>query len=92
MSKEHIARSKGDGEQHCAHPCRLAKQARQTLPDTNSCANSGQQRVAWTGCPGENRRERHERDQPGRVTYNFHASLRRFDLWPPAWVMALPRS
>jgi hypothetical protein len=87
MSKQRVARPQSNGEQHCAHPGRLAEQARETVPDPDPCADSGQQRIAGAGGSGDNRCERHEGDYPGLVLYDFHASLRRFGLWPPAFVM-----
>jgi hypothetical protein len=55
MSKEHVAQSQGDREQHRAHPGHLPQQAREALPDTGPCTDGGQQRIAGAGGSGNNR-------------------------------------
>lgn len=78
MIKEHVAQSQGDSEQHRAHPGHLPQQTRETLPDTGPCTDSGQQRIAGAGGSSDDRRERHKRDHPGGIMYDF---LRRSVDW-----------
>jgi hypothetical protein len=55
MSKEHLAQSQSDSEQHRSHPGHLPQQTRETLPDTDPCADSGQQRIAGAGGSSDDR-------------------------------------
>ena len=73
MGQQHIAQPERDGEQHRAHPGHLPQQARETAPQTSPRADRGQQRIARARGARDDRCERHERDQPGGVVYDFHA-------------------